>query len=122
MSIRDPLAPPKEFLRELARADDRHNDHRREGRTATTSPSRPPASSSVAPIAVAVAGVPPKSVQALLNTLITLHLRGGTQLHGVLAQVWQYEFVVRCGDGTFRIILKHAVDMLEPVRPEAVPA
>jgi sRNA-binding regulator protein Hfq len=64
--------------------------------------------------------LPPKSVQALLNTPVVLHLRGGTQLHGVLAAVWQYEFVVRCGDGSFRIILKHAVDMIESARPEAV--
>jgi sRNA-binding regulator protein Hfq len=61
-------------------------------------------------------------MQAFLNTPITLHLRGGTQLQGVLAAVWQYEFLLRTGDGSFRIILKHAVDMIESARPEAVPA
>jgi sRNA-binding regulator protein Hfq len=116
MSTHDPLTPPKEFLRELARDERPQDGRRREGRTATLSSGRSPSPSSNAP-----AAAPPKSVQALLNTPVTLHLRGGTQLSGVLAQVWQYEFVVQTGDGTFRIILKHAVDMLESARPEAVP-
>jgi sRNA-binding regulator protein Hfq len=113
MPIHDPLAPPKEFLRELARADDRRDERRREGRAATTSPSKPPASSSGTSVAIA-APMPPKSVAALVNTPVTLYLRNGAQLQGVLAAVWQYEFVVRIADGGFVIILKHSVDMLEP--------
>jgi sRNA-binding regulator protein Hfq len=121
MSIRDPLAPPKEFLRELARDDRPQDGRRREGRGTQTSPGRRQAYSPGAPVAAA-ATAPPKSVQALLNMPITLHLRNGTQLSGVLAQVWQYEFVVRTCDGSFRIILKHAVDMIESARPETVSA
>jgi sRNA-binding regulator protein Hfq len=58
--------------------------------------------------------VPPKSVQALLNTPVVLHLRGGTQLQGVLVSVLTYEFVVKTGDNTYLIVMKHGVDMLEP--------
>jgi hypothetical protein len=40
----------------------------------------------------------------------------------MLVQVWQYEFVVRTAGGGFVIVLKHGVDMIEPAKPEAMPA
>jgi sRNA-binding regulator protein Hfq len=60
----------------------------------------------------------PKSVAALVNTPVTMHLRNGTPLSGILLQVWQYEFVLATADGGFIVILKHAVDMLEPASKE----
>jgi hypothetical protein len=115
VSTRDPLAPPKEFLRELACADDRHN-RRREGRTAMTSPSRPP---TVAPGAPATAtAAPPKSVATLLSAPVILHLRGGTRIQGMLAAILTYEFVIRISDGGYVFIMKHSVDVLAPAGKE----
>jgi len=118
MSIRDPLAPPKEFLRELTRDERPQDGRRRKGREARTSLGQPPASSPEASIVAATAGALPKSVAALVNTPVTMHLRNGTQLSGILLQVWQYEFVLATADGGFIVILKHAVDMLEPASKE----
>jgi sRNA-binding regulator protein Hfq len=112
MSINDPLVPPKEFLRELARDERSQDARRRDSHQAPVPPPRFPASSSGAPAHTAT--LPPKSVQALLNTPVVLHLRGGTQLQGVLVSVLTYEFVIKTGDNTYLIVMKHGVDMLEP--------
>ena len=114
MSIRDALQPPKEFLQELARDDHPKGGGRRDSRVGTAPPPRPPASSGT-PAATAILA---KSVAALVNTPVTMHLRNGTQLSGILLQVWQYEFVLATADGGFIVILKHAVDMLEPASKE----
>ena len=112
MSIRDALAPPKEYWQELARDDHPKGGGRYPGRTATVPPPRQPAPPG-AP--AAEAAVPPKSVAALLNAPVVLHLRGGTQLQGVLAAILTYEFVIQTRDGGFVFVMKHSVDVLEPV-------
>jgi sRNA-binding regulator protein Hfq len=57
-------------------------------------------------------------VQALLNTPVILHLRGGTQLQGVLTAILTYEFVIQTRDGGFAFVMKHSVDVLEPAGKE----
>jgi hypothetical protein len=71
MSTRDPLAPPKEYLQELARDDHPKGGGRRDSRVGTAPPPRPPASSGT----TAATAILPKSVAALVNTPVTMHLR-----------------------------------------------
>jgi sRNA-binding regulator protein Hfq len=58
--------------------------------------------------------VPPDPLGALVGAPVTLSLRGGNTLRGVLVTLYKYEMVVRLGDGKDAIVMKHAVDWIEP--------
>jgi hypothetical protein len=65
---------------------------------------------------------PPQPLMALLGTPVVLHLRYGELVRGTLVKLFNYELVVRIADGKDAVIMKHGVDWIEPVQPEAAPA
>jgi sRNA-binding regulator protein Hfq len=67
-----------------------------------------------------ISATPPGPVQpliALLGTPVVLHLRYGELVRGVLVKLYNYELVVRMEPGREVVVMKHAIDWIEPGVP-----
>jgi hypothetical protein len=115
MSIRDSLRPPKEFLAAIDRGP-------APGIAKLPVKIPVPASSLPPRKQPGIAATPPGPVQpliALIGTLVVLHMRYGELVRGTLVRLYNYELVVRTSAGVDAIVMKRAIDWVEPAEEGA---
>jgi sRNA-binding regulator protein Hfq len=120
----DDHRPPREFLRAL---HGEQGGHERVHATSATTSARgapaptptptPPASPPPFRHKPGIAGTAPGPVQhlvAFVNQPVVFHLRYGEALRGLLVRMYAYELVLKLADGREAVVMKHAVDWIEP--------
>jgi sRNA-binding regulator protein Hfq len=57
---------------------------------------------------------PPQPLIALIGAPVVLHLRYGELMRGTLIKMFTYEVIVRIRAGVECVVMKHAIDWVEP--------